>query len=220
MKNMLALAALLLSAVGPLAGQQPAVARLVVSPARPEVAVGDSLKLTAQALDASGNPVPDAKITFHEKGLQGASVDEEGMFRAGAPGTMEVTASAIVQGAKPVIQEITVRMLPGPATSVAIGPHPARLVPGQRLQLGAKVLTSTGDERDDQVTWTSTNPAVVRVSRGGLLDARGAGRATLTASAGSVHGTTMVAVTTAVPVSLAIEPAAPAVRQGDVVRFS
>ena len=86
MRKMLALATLMLSPVLSLAAQQAAVARLVVSPARPEVMAGDSLKLTAQALDASGNPVPDAKITFQNKGLQGASVDADGMFRAGARG--------------------------------------------------------------------------------------------------------------------------------------
>jgi hypothetical protein len=220
MRTMLALSALIAAPVLTLAAQQPAVARLVVSPARPEVMVGDSLRLTAQALDASGSPVSDAKITFREKGLQGASVDEDGMFRAGARGTMEVVASAIVQGAKPVIQEVTVRMLAGPATSVTIAPHPARLVPGQRVQLGAKALSATGDERDDAVVWTSSAPAVARVSRDGLLEARGAGRATLTATAGTVRGTTIVAVTTAVPVSVTIEPAAPRVRQGDVIRFT
>jgi hypothetical protein len=214
------LTALILLAPIPLAAQQATVARLVVSPARPEVAAGDSLKLTAQALDANGNPVRDATITFHEKGLQGATVDPDGMFRAGARGTMQVVASAIVPGAKPVIQEFTVRMLAGPATSIAVAPHPARLVPSQRFQLGAQVLTATGDQRDDAVIWTSSAPAVVRVSRDGLVEARGAGRATLTASAGTLRGTTTVAVTSAVPSTVTIEPATPKVRQGDVIRFS
>jgi len=220
MRKMLALATLMLSPVLSLAAQQAAVARLVISPARPEVMAGDSLKLTAQALDASGNSVPDAKITFQNRGLQGASVDADGMFRAGARGTMEVVASAIVQGAKPVIQEVTVRMLPGPATSVVIGPHPPRLVPGQRVQLGAKALSATGDERDDAVVWSSSAPAVVRVSRDGLLEAKGAGRATLTGTSGTVRGSTTVSVTTAAPASVTIQPAAPRVRQGDVVRFT
>ncbi len=220
MRKILALSAPLLCVSATLAAQQPTVARLVVSPARPEVAAGDSLKLTAQALDANGNAVPDATITFHEKGLQGASVDADGMFRAGARGTMQVVASAIVPGAKPVIQEVTVRMLAGPAAIVAIRPHPARLVPGQRVQLGAQVLSAGGDERDDPVVWSSSAPAVARVTREGILEARGPGRATVTAASGAVRGTTTVAVTTAVPASVAIEPAAPKVRQGDVIRFS
>ena len=39
-------------------------ARLEVTPARLELAVGDSLQLSARALDASGRPIPDANIFF------------------------------------------------------------------------------------------------------------------------------------------------------------
>jgi hypothetical protein len=220
MKILALVAAGALATAGPLASQQATVARLVVTPANPEVAAGDSLRLSAQALDANGNPVPDAKITFQHKGLQGGSIEPDGLFRAGARGTMQVVVSAIVQGSKPVIEELTVRMLPGPAARVEIGKHPERLVPGQRVQLAARVLTATGDARDDAITWTSSAPAVARVGRDGMVEARGAGRATLIATGGSVRATTAVDVKSAAPASLAIEPAAPRVRQGDVVRFS
>ena len=92
------LAAGALVAATPLASQQASVARLVVSPAHPEVMAGDSLRLTAQALDSNGSPVTDAKITFRREGLQGASVEEDGLFRAGARGTMQVVVSAILPG--------------------------------------------------------------------------------------------------------------------------
>jgi len=208
-----------LASAGPLASQQATVARLVVTPTHPEVMAGDSLRLTAQALDANGAPVPDAKITFKKEGLQGADVDDEGWFRAGARGTMQVVVSAIVPGAKPVIDQVTVRMLPGPAAKVEIGDHPGRLVPGQRYQLTARSLSAGGDLRDDQIVWTSSAPSVAHVTRDGMLEGRAAGRATLTAAVGSVRATTPVAVKSAMPVSLTIEPAAPKVRQGDVVRF-
>ena len=220
MKILALVAAGALATAGPLASQQATVARLVVTPANPEVAAGDSLRLSAQALDANGSPVPDAKITFQHKGLQGGSIEPDGLFRAGARGTMQVVVSAIVQGSKPVIEELTVRMLPGPAARVEIGKHPERLVPGQRLQLAARVLTATGDARDDAITWTSSAPAVAPVSRDGMVEARGAGRATLIVTGGGLRATTAVDVKSAAPASLAIEPAAPRVRQGDVVRFS
>ena len=57
-----------LASLPPLAAQQPdgasSPARLEVTPARRELAVGDSLQLSAQALDASGKPIPDATIFF------------------------------------------------------------------------------------------------------------------------------------------------------------
>ncbi len=214
------LAAGALVAATPLASQQASVARLVVSPAHPEVMAGDSLRLTAQALDSNGSPVTDAKITFRREGLQGASVEEDGLFRAGARGTMQVVVSAILPGVKPVIEQVTVRMLPGPAARIEIGPHPALVIPGQRFQLQAQVFSRGGDLRDDAVAWTSSAPAVARVSRDGMLEARAAGRAMLTAAVGSVHAAVPVEVRATAPASVAIEPAAPRVRQGDVVRFT
>ena len=54
---------------------------------------------------------------------------------------------------------------------------------------------------------------------GGVLEARGPGKATLTAAAGGVRATTVVEVASAAPASLAIEPADAHAKQGDVVRF-
>ena len=56
----------------PAAAQQPpdtssSAGRLEVTPARLELAVGDSLRLSAQAFDASGKPIPDATIFFRPK---------------------------------------------------------------------------------------------------------------------------------------------------------
>ena len=157
-----------LAYAAPLASQQTTVARLVVTPAHPEVMVGDSVRLAAQALDSNNAPVPDAKITFKKEGLQGADVEADGLFRAGARGTMQVVVSAIVPGAKPVIEEITVRMLPGPVARIEIGGHPERLVPGQRYQLTARAVSAGGDLREDAVAWTSSAPSIARVSRDGM----------------------------------------------------
>ena len=110
--------------------------------------------------------------------------------------------------------------MPGPAKRIEIAAHAERLVPGQRVPLTARVYSAEGDVRpDDSVRWTSTAPGTARVSRGGLLEARGPGKATLTATAGGVRATTAVTSTTAAPASLAIEPADARAKQGDVVRF-
>ncbi|HVL18757.1 MAG TPA: hypothetical protein VM387_12195, partial [Gemmatimonadales bacterium] len=53
----------------PAAAQQPpdtssSAGRLEVSPARLELAVGDSLQLSAKAFDTTGKALPDATIFF------------------------------------------------------------------------------------------------------------------------------------------------------------
>ena len=213
-----------LASLSPVAAQQPdstrPSTRLEITPARRQLAVGDSLQLSARALDSAGRPIPDATIFFHQAGLAAAQVDSTGLVRAGGVGDVLVVTTALVPGAKPVVQRVVLEVGPGPAKRIEIASHPERLVPGQRVPLAARVYSAEGDVRpDDSVHWTSSAPGTARVTRGGLLEARGPGRATLTATAGGVRATTAVAVTAAAPASLAIEPGDARVKQGDVVRF-
>src|SRR6185369_16829193 len=195
------------------------VAHLEISPARHTLAVGDSLQLSARALDASGKPIPDATIIFKPEGLAAATVDSTGLVRAGGVGDVLIIVTALVPGAKPILEPLVLKVLPGPARLIEIAAHPARLVPGQRVPLAARALSAEGDARPDAVRWTSSAPGTARVARGGLLEARGPGKATLTAAVGGVRATTVVEVAPAAPASLAIEPAEARAKQGDVVRF-
>jgi hypothetical protein len=212
-----------LASLSLLTAQQPdsasTSARLEVTPARLELAVGDSLQLSARALDASGRPIPDANIFFRPEGLAAAQVDSTGMVRAGGVGDVLVLVTALVPGSKPILQHVVLKALPGPAKLIEIESHPTRLVPGQRVPLTAVVRSAEGDVRPDAVRWTSSAPGTARVARGGVLEARGPGKATLTATAGGVRATTVVEVAPAAPASLAIEPAETRAKQGDVVRF-
>ena len=195
------------------------VARIALASPRTTVAVNDSIQLEARALDANGKPIP-AKIIFQSIGPAQAKVDSGGWVRAGSVGDVPLIATAIVPGTKPYIEHLSIRVVPGPARRVQIAKAPARLVPHQRVQLAAHVLSAEGDARDDAVTWSSSAPSVVRVSRDGLLEARAGGRATIRASAAGLRDEIPVEVAREAPASLTLEPATARVRQGDVVRFT
>ncbi|MEO6527695.1 MAG: Ig-like domain-containing protein, partial [Gemmatimonadaceae bacterium] len=181
-----ALGTLVSTAAAQVAAAPNAAPRLVITPSTRSVVAGDSLQLRAQLVDAAGTPVPNARVRFQAAGghFEG-SVDSSGLVRAGAVGTLPMAVIGLISGEKPVVQRFEVAMVPGAAARVAVTPKPARLAIGQRVHLGATVFSKASDRRDDRVQWTSSAPAIVRVSSDGILVAQATGRATISATAGS-----------------------------------
>ena len=223
------LAALQQPAAGqPSAGQPPAappapspVARIVVTPADPVMASHDTLRLRAQALDSAGRPVAGARIRFVSAGSFEGAVDSTGLVQAGATGTVRIAVVAVAPGARPRVELVPVRVVPGPAARVAVDAVPATLVVGQRVPLVATAYSAQDDRRDDRVRWSSGAPAVARVADGFLV-AAAPGRATLVADAGSARAQLPVTVLPARVAALEVRvPAAPerGWRTGDVLRL-
>ncbi|HWP72845.1 MAG TPA: Ig-like domain-containing protein, partial [Gemmatimonadaceae bacterium] len=211
---------LLLPALAQAQGGQPAIARLGITPAVRTVAVGDSLRLQVQALDARGSVVPGVTIRFAAQGgrFQG-NVDSAGVVRGGAPGTVPIAITAMAPNGRPHVEKIEVRIVAGPAARITVSPSVTRMLAGQRLQLDATVLAASGDARDDAVTWTSSNTNVLTFA-GGLLTAVGPGTATITARAGQAVASLTTQVISSSGVTVSISPERASGRQGDVIRFT
>ena len=202
--------------------QQPAAAssRLVVTPASPTVAAGDSLQLRAQLLDAEGRPIA-ARILFAPVGYSfEASMDSAGLIRAGAVGVYPVAAVAMVPGGRPVTQRVEVRIVPGPAARIAFDRSGVKLLAGQRFRLDPVVYSAAGDRRDDRIAWSSSAPGVVEVRGAGVVTAVRAGRAMVPARAGAVAQALPVEVVGGNVSSVEVLPATATARTGDVVRFT
>ncbi len=196
------------------------IARLRITPAVRTMVAGDSLRLVVEPVDAAGNVVAGATIRFSAQGgrFQG-SVDSSGWVRAGTPGTIPVSVVATMQGGRPVVERVEVRIEAGPPARIVLTPDVTKLLAGQRLRLDATVLSATGDARHDAVSWTSSNPSVLRVTDG-LVTAVTPGRATVTARAGSAQAAVTADVVANSGVTVQLTPERVQARQGDVVRFT
>jgi hypothetical protein len=197
------------------------IQRVEVTPANPTVDAQDTLRLSARALDAQGNPVANATIRFvgASNGRFEARVTEDGLFTSGAPGPMPVTVVATVPGTQPVVHTVQVSMVPAPAARVELARSVETLVVGQRFPLEAKSFSRHGDPREDRIAWRSSAPNVLTVSAEGMMVAVAPGRATVTASAGSASTTLTVNVVANNLASFTIAPANPNARTGDVIDF-
>jgi len=196
------------------------VARVTVTPSPARVVAGDSLRLKAVALDQEGKPVSDVRLRFQQVDFpfQG-TVDSTGLVMAGSVSTIPVVVSAIQPGVKPVITRVDVKVVPGPAATIAVSPASLKLVPRQTTAATARVFSKAGDSRSDAVTWSSSAPAVATVDRNGTITAVGAGSATITATAGGVKQTLNVNVVGTPIASISLTPSTPHARTGDVIQF-
>ncbi len=209
-------------APAPTLAVSPIASIYVASGPRMTVTAGDSVRIVAEPRDAAGHPVANASMRYFASGAARfeGRVDSTGYVRSGSTGTIPVTIVASVPGTRPVIEHVDVVMVPGAASRVDVAPRVGRLAQGQRLRLSGVSYSATGDSRDDHVTWRSSAPGVVRVSAEGVVTAVAPGRATVTATAGSVHESVPVQVVATPVASVELKPAKANARQGDVVRFS
>ena len=218
---MIALSLLLTAALQQQPQGEPLDARVIVRPANVEIAVGDSIRLTAEVRDRAGNVVPGSRVVFRPGGgsFEG-SVDSTGLVIGGAPTTIPVTVVGLVEGKRQLLERAFVRVVPGPAARVSIVNAPRRLVVGQTVALRARTQSAVGDERRDRPTWRSSAPSIVRVDADGVITAVAPGRATISASAGGIRGSAPIEVASGRVASVRVSASAREAREGDVIRFT
>ncbi len=213
----------LLAVVAPSIGaQEPsAVARIAISPSTRTVSAGDTVRFTGQALNAAGVAIPGVRVRFSMIRGEGGDIDSTGVLVTGSPGVIAAAASVVIPGQRPKVERFDVRILAGPATRIELTPQPTKLVVGQRLVLSAKSWSAQNDERkNDEYSFTSSAPRVVRVDGDGALHAATPGRAVVTVAAGKATKTLAVQVVPNNIVSLELTPGRARARQGDVLRFT
>jgi hypothetical protein len=199
----------------------PQIAKVEVQPSGGEVPIGGKLKFTARALDASGQVVPNAELEWFVGGDVG-DVDSTGVFTGGYQGYARVTAVGFIRGVQgsQVFGVALVHVLPEPPSRIALDPRPTRLVAGSRVTLAATAFSRHGDRRSDPVSFTSSNPRVATVTNDGRVHAVATGRTTITAAAGPATETLALQVLANTVARITVEPSAPTVRTGDVVKFT
>ena len=153
------------------------------------VAIGDTLRLTAEALDAMGRAVPGTHAFEWSSDDSVAAVDKTGLVTAVRNGRAVVTAvTGTVSGGATVRVEQSVaevQVLPGWVTLFTIG---------NTAQLEARAVDANGQEvPDTEFTWSSDRGAV-NVSPFGLVTAVREGTGVVTAATGSVTGSAAVTV--------------------------
>ena len=173
----------------------PAVAAVDVAPAQVTLAPGARSQLTASARDRRGNPLAGRAATWTSSDEDVAAVSSSGRVMAAGPGRATITARVEgASGTATVIVAAPTSPLPVPITAIALSAPPTLTVGGS-AQLQATARDAQGNALSGRaITWTSSNPAVVRVGTNGELTAVAPGTATITATAEGRAGTATVTI--------------------------
>lgn len=149
-------------------------------------------------------------VTWSSSANTKATINSEGLATGVAPGNS--TISATLDGAS---DATTLTVTPATLTSISVTPTNTSISNGTTQQFTATGIFSDNSNQDltSQVTWSSSNTAVATISnissQKGLASSKSVGQSTITATFGTVSGSSSLNVTTATLSSISVTPTNP-----------
>lgn len=210
------------SALVTLAVTNVPVASVTVAPNSVALALGGTATLTAIAYDQNGNALTGRPVTWASSAPSVATVDGNGIVTSVAQGSATITATS--EG-KTASAAITVTPPPAiPVASVAVAPTSSSLTVGGTTTLTAITYDASGNPLTGRgIVWASSAPAVATVSTSGVVTAKSAGSATITATSEGKTGSATVTVASPAPVpvnSVTVAPSSSTVVTGSTVTLT
>ena len=175
----------------PAAPEVPGPTTVQVSPATAELAaLGDTVRLAATVLDQNGQTMTGVSVSWSSGDASVAAVDGSGLVTSAGNG--EAAIAAVSGGATGSVavtvaqRTAQVRVSPDSVTLVALG---------DTVRLAAEALDANGHLVEGaEFQWSSSNSWVAAVDGSGLVTGKGAGSATITASASHAGGASLITV--------------------------
>jgi hypothetical protein len=186
---------------------------VLISPAAPIAALGQSRQLIAMGIFSDGSQQDMTKtVTWSSKQPSIATISQSGLALGKLVGSAKLTATS-----GSVTASVTFSVEAAALVSIAVTPQSLSVVKGGTQQLNAVGTFSDGSQKTvtDSATWSIVPAGIATVSATGFIKAQSVGSATVTANLDSIRGSDKVTVSTAVLVSIAISPQSPLVPKGE-----
>jgi trimeric autotransporter adhesin len=200
-----------------LTGSGAVLVSIAVTPSNPTVPKGETQQLTATGTFSDGSTQNITSTVAWAASSSGvATVNTTGLLNAQAVGTTGITAvSGSINGADTVTVGSPV------VVAIAVIPANPSVALGFTQQFKATGTYSDGTTGDvtPTVTWTAAAPTVAKINASGLAATLQVGTSGVTATSGSVAGSTSLSVTQHVLVSIAISPASTSIPLGGAAQL-
>jgi uncharacterized protein YjdB len=192
------------------------VASVSVSPAAATVLVGQTVQLTATPKDANGSPLTGRVVSWASSAPGVAAVSATGVVTSVSAGSATITATSEGKSGTAAITASIV-----PVASVTVSPASTSLFVGQTAQLAVTTKDSAGNVLTGRtITWSSSSTTIATVSATGLVTAKAAGSATITATSEGKNGTAAVSVTVVPVASVGVSPASSSISIGGTAQLA
>ncbi len=188
---------------------KPTLQAITVNPANPSIAPGILLQFSAAGTYSDGTTHDlTSSATWSSSNPAAATISGTGMATGVAIGSATITAALGAQAGS-----TNLNVVPS-LVSIQVNPQNSLIAAGT-----TQPFTATGTFSDNStqdltlsVNWSSSLPSVATIAAGGLANGVAAGQTTITATAGSVSGSTVLSVnppTTAVLTGITVNPVNP-----------
>jgi phospholipase C len=205
-----------------LAVTQAVLISIAVTPVNASIPLGDSQQFTAKGTYTDGSTQDvSAAVTWGSSAVAVANITGQGLATCVGTGTTTISAtSGGVTGS-------TTLTVGGPALlSISVTPANPSSFPGSMQQFTATGTYTDGSTQNltASVTWGSSNPVAAAISNTlgsqGLATSAGIGATAISATSGSVTGSTVLTVLMPSLVSISLAPAAPTIAPGATQQFT
>jgi trimeric autotransporter adhesin len=188
-----------------------------VTPANPSIALGTAQQLIATGNFDDGSTQQLPSVTWSSSNLNVASINADGLATSTGTGAVTITASS---GSVSGTASLTVTA--ATLVSIAVTPSNSGMAIGTTKQFTATGTFSDSSAQDitASVLWGSSSPSAATINNQGLASSVAAGPTTITATAGSVSGSTGLTVSVVNLVSLAISPANPRIQRHTLIKLT
>ncbi len=181
----------------PLTVTGPVLASIAVTPADPTLAKGLTRQFTATGTYTDGSTgYLTSAVTWASSSTATATISAGGLSMAVSPGTSTLSATL-----GSVVGSTTLTVVPATLASIVVTPSNPTVIKDQSQQ-----FTAIGTYTDAitvnltaSAMWASSSTAIATITAGGLASATAAGTTTISATSGSVMGTTVLTVERATP---------------------
>jgi hypothetical protein len=191
---------------------------ILISPAAPNVALGQSQQLSATGVLSDGSKQDMTKaVTWTSVQPSVASINQSGLASGKQVGSTKLKASS-----GPATATITLTVGAAALVSIALSPQSLSVPKGGTQQLNAVGTFSDGSQKTitDSATWGVFPTGVASISPTGLVKGQTVGSARVTAELDSIRGMDPLTVSPTILVSISVTPQSSSVPKGKTQQFT